>query len=110
MTVNISYLWKVSQTSNNTNYRKGASFEYACKGKLENQGYTVLRTAGSHGFADLIAIKPSDGQQLKDRILFIQCKTNPMTRRDYAELKQLERHLDVKIEVWVKHWKRRLRT
>ncbi|MFZ8801637.1 MAG: hypothetical protein ACO2PO_01390 [Candidatus Calescibacterium sp.] len=37
-------------------YHKGRRFEYQVKKFLEKQGYIVLRTAGSHGFADLIAV------------------------------------------------------
>jgi Holliday junction resolvase len=39
-----------------TRYHKGRRFEYQFKKWLEEKGYLVLRTAGSHGFADLIAI------------------------------------------------------
>ena len=37
--------------------------------KYRKEGFVVLRTAGSHGFADLIAIHPQ-----RKRILFIQSK------------------------------------
>jgi Holliday junction resolvase len=37
-------------------YHKGRRFEYQVKKWLEKQGYIVLRTAGSRGFADLIAV------------------------------------------------------
>jgi Holliday junction resolvase-like predicted endonuclease len=37
-------------------YHKGRRFEYQVKKWLEEKGYIVLRTAGSHGFADLIAV------------------------------------------------------
>jgi len=40
-----------------TNYIRGRKKEYELKHKLERQGFTVFRTAGSHGVADLIAIK-----------------------------------------------------
>ncbi len=61
----------------NKNYVRGRAKEYRLKKKYGKLGYVVLRTAGSHGFADLIAIgteirfiqvKPkkfSDGQKLK---------------------------------------------
>jgi Holliday junction resolvase len=39
-----------------TLYHKGRRLEYQFKKLLEKQGYIVLRTAGSHGFADLIAV------------------------------------------------------
>jgi len=37
-------------------YHKGRRFEYQFKKFLQKKGYIVLRTAGSHGFADLIAV------------------------------------------------------
>jgi Holliday junction resolvase len=36
-------------------YRKGARYEYYVKRLLEEKGYLVFRTAGSHGPFDLIA-------------------------------------------------------
>ena len=48
-------------------YQNGRAKEYRQKKKLEELGYIVLRTAGSHGFADLIAIKENE-------IIFIQVK------------------------------------
>jgi Holliday junction resolvase len=39
-----------------TRYHKGRRFEYQVKRWLEDKGYLVLRTAGSHGFVDLIAV------------------------------------------------------
>lgn len=51
-----------------TKYSKGRKKEYEIMHQLEREGWTVLRTAGSHGFADLIAIS-SYGL-----IRFIQCK------------------------------------
>ena len=50
-------------------YRKGARYEYYVKQKLEEKGYLVVRTAGSHGPFDLIAI---DTQ--KREILLVQVK------------------------------------
>ena len=40
-----------------TNYSRGRSKEYELKRQLEEDGYTVLRTAGSHGAFDLICYK-----------------------------------------------------
>lgn len=39
-----------------TKYHKGRRFEYKIKGLLQEKGLVVLRTAGSHGFADLIVL------------------------------------------------------
>ena len=54
----------------NKNYQRGRRFEWEVKKDLEKQGYAVMRTAGSHGAYDLIAIY--DGTSLYVR--FIQCK------------------------------------
>ncbi len=52
----------------NANYQRGVRWERTCKKAWEARGYTVLRTAGSHGFADLVCLKP-------DRVVtFVQCK------------------------------------
>jgi Holliday junction resolvase len=39
----------------NKNYIRGRNAEYYCKKRLEAEGYSVIRTAGSHSPADLIA-------------------------------------------------------
>lgn len=48
-------------------YRSGAVFERRISAILEAQGYYVIRAAGSHGIADIVAIKPGE-------IVFAQCK------------------------------------
>ena len=50
-----------------TQYSDGRKLEYAAANDLRANGYEVMRTAGSRGAADLIAIKPRE-------ILFVQCK------------------------------------
>lgn len=52
-------------------YHTGRRFEWACRDDLAENGYVVMRMAGSKGDAkvDLVAVKP--GQQL-----YIQCKTS----------------------------------
>ncbi len=71
----------------NKNYQSGRRFEYKVKKLYEKAGYTVLRTSGSHGFADLIAVK----QDIKicDRIIvFIQCKNRKATRKEWEKLEK----------------------
>lgn len=48
-------------------YRRGANFERRVKKYFEDLGYYVIRSAGSHGVFDLIAIK-------RGIVLGIQCK------------------------------------
>jgi len=50
-----------------THYRRGAAFERAIAARLTGDGYLVIRAAGSHGVADLVALKPGE-------VVLIQCK------------------------------------
>jgi Holliday junction resolvase len=52
----------------NRNYERGVRWERELKAKWEEKGYTVVRTAGSHGPWDLVAIHPERPVEL------IQCK------------------------------------
>jgi hypothetical protein len=57
----------------NKNYKKGRKKEYKIKKLLEKEGYIVLRSAGSHGFADLVAVRKPKEREVRE-IKFIQCK------------------------------------
>jgi Holliday junction resolvase len=70
----------------NRQYKRGRALEYLMKDKLEKQGYFVVRAAGSHGVADIMAIKSySAGHE----ILFVSCKipqyAPPAERRALVE-------------------------
>lgn len=52
------------------NYQNGATFERQCKEDLEANGYAVMRSAGSHSPADLVAMRKGRAT------LGIQCKRN----------------------------------
>ena len=66
----------------NKNYVNGRSKEYREAAKLREQGFEVLRTAGSHGFADLIAIRrPPVGV-----IYFVQVKKGELSPKAKADL------------------------
>lgn len=49
------------------NYRRGRAFEYRVKHHLEKHGCFVVRSASSHGPADLVALK-------EGKALLVQCK------------------------------------
>ena len=51
-----------------TNYSRGYNFELRVKRSLEKRGYFVVRSSGSHGPADLLAVS-KDG-----KVLAVQCK------------------------------------
>ena len=69
----------------NKNYIAGRRFEYKVKKYYEDKGYTVLRTSGSHGFADLIAVR--NKESLK-RIVFIQCKNRKPTKQEIEKFEE----------------------
>ena len=52
----------------NNNYRRGYNFELRVKRSLEKRGYFVVRSSGSHGPADLLAVS-KDG-----KVIAVQCK------------------------------------
>ncbi len=54
--------------SETSNYSRGYAFELRVKRSLEKRGYFVVRSSGSHGPADLLAVS-KDG-----KILAVQCK------------------------------------
>ena len=66
-------------------YTKGISFEYSIKKKLENRGYYVCRSAGSHGAFDLVAIKNGIAWG-------IQCKASEyVPKTELEKLKEIGR-------------------
>jgi Holliday junction resolvase len=95
-------------TKGNPRYRAGRALEYLIKDKLEKQGYFVIRAAGSHGVADLVAFgAPSrfDGEIIHGDILFISCKlpmyAPPAERRkllDMAERCGAQAMMTVKVD------------
>ena len=49
---------EVGKTKGNSNYRNGRALEYKVIKDLRNKGLEGLRTAGSHGVADIVAYHP----------------------------------------------------
>jgi len=63
------------EVSGNPNYRKGRRAEYEVMDLLKEQGYTCVRTAGSHGRWDVIAVIPNDNKHgANGHSLWIQVK------------------------------------
>lgn len=87
-----------------TQYQRGANFERLVKKKWEENGYYVIRSAGSHGIADLVAIKGftetdywTADPVIVPAIVLIQCKlTGKMSKEDETKLKDLATELGVK--------------
>lgn len=59
-----------------TNYSRGATFERKIKKEYEGDGWYVIRSAGSRGPVDLVAIHWQLGVEL------IQCKLRKPTKRE----------------------------
>lgn len=76
----------------NQNYRRGRAKEYLLKDRLEKDGYTVFRTSGSHGVADLIALKPRvDGEADKwPEVRLIQIKSSIHFREELVKHKLID--------------------
>jgi Archaeal holliday junction resolvase (hjc). len=72
----------------NKNYVKGRNKEYRIKRKLEEQGYYVIRSAGSHSLFDLIGIHKE-----KREILLVQVKTK-IDRKIEELYKNLEKEFN----------------
>ena len=70
-----------------TNYTIGREFEYYIKKKFEKAGFYVIRSAGSHTVADLVAVK----ENLPP--IFIQCKRYELSpyevKRTLTEMKDV---------------------
>lgn len=67
-----------------TNYKKGRNYEYYVKEKLEKAGFFVVRSAGSHGVFDLIAV------DLKGNIYGIQVRKNGyLSKNEIEEIKHI---------------------
>jgi hypothetical protein len=60
----------------NKNYQRGRRLEWQVKKDLEQEGWHVMRTAGSHGAYDIVAIREKNGFT---EIKFIQCKSGGKT-------------------------------
>ena len=68
----------------NANYIRGVRKERKIKTEYEKNGWICLRSAGSHGFADVVCIHPE-----KEIIRFIQCKPESMSNKKKEELTKM---------------------
>jgi Holliday junction resolvase len=69
----------------NKKYQAGYRFELSTKKKWEEKGFYVIRAAGSHGKADLVAIKINPPKYTE--VYLIQCKTKgKISLQDRKEL------------------------
>jgi predicted RNA binding protein YcfA (HicA-like mRNA interferase family) len=77
-----------------TNYEKGRAAEYKAIRQLRDDGYAVLRTAGSHGMYDVVAWN-------RHEVLFIQIKRDcKPTRGELAALEAAHVPAGCSKELW----------
>jgi len=81
----------------NKYYIRGAKAEREAKELLEGEGFEVFRTAGSHGRADLIAVKPLGCGDYHWIARLVQVKTC-----EEKDLKKYKREYMEGIELWIK--------
>ena len=69
-------------------YKKGRQFEYKVKKEFEKLGYFVVRSAGSRGIFDLIAIR-------KYEVLGIQCKLGKVSEDEVKKMLDIGRMYNI---------------
>lgn len=69
----------------------GTNFEYRVTHELEECGWTVFRSAGSHSCADLIAYRYRKQVDRRPRNLWIQCKASEKPYLNFEEKADLIR-------------------
>jgi hypothetical protein len=79
-----------------TNYTRGRAFEYRVKAFFERLGWWVCRAAGSHGKADLVAVRAPNfhdafgpGNPLPGETAFIQAKLGAISKSEREEFWRL---------------------
>ncbi len=94
----------------NRNYLKGRSFEQKTAKWYREQGYLVLRSAGSKGLFDLVAVN-------SEHIMLIQCKVVDSMKKAAQLSKAFKASppmtyccCDQRLEVWIKGGKLRTTT
>ena len=83
-----------------TPYQRGARLEYLARDVLRQRGYNVVRSAGSHGAIDLVALNERE-------LLLIQVKQSgqpPGAALD--KLSEVPGPRCTRRQVWVYHWAR----
>lgn len=89
-----------------TVYDGGANVERKAKKELESSGYYVVRSAGSKGAFDLIAIPMKNHIELTPNVIrLIQCKKSSSEKGNYKKdrlaIDSLSFPINVRKEIWI---------
>ena len=63
------------------NASRGAKWERWVRDWMERSGWTVIRSAGSHGEADLVALKPNPGED-STAVRLVSCRSTQSEVKD----------------------------
>ena len=80
-----------------TSYSKGRRLEYAARDRLIALGYYVIRSAGSKGLADLVALGPSD-----TILVQVKKKGSEYDKEKLDKLRRLQVQEGVRKELWIR--------
>ena len=64
----------------NKNYERGRRFEYEVMEIFRKNGFTELRTAGSHSPFDVVLVKHTGDMKRIAHVAFVQCKTEKIKK------------------------------
>lgn len=78
-----------------TNYSRGAAYERKVKKEYEEAGFLVIRSAGSKGPVDLVAIYPGFDQY----VVLIQCKLRKPTAAERRKAVAFVKEFGLTIEL-----------
>ena len=76
-------------------YAKGRTFEYKVRDRLREEGWFVVRAAGSKGIADLVAIKQSEKVPHTPQVALVQVSARKKPFKDVKKLLDLCNELNV---------------
>lgn len=79
----------------NKKYIAGRRLEYLAKKELEAAGFNVMRTAGSHGIADIIAVN-------SNVVRFIQVKKGGISRQEADYIRNFKFPSFCQMEIWLR--------
>lgn len=74
---------------------KGTYYERKARQILESQGFYVIRSAGSFGLFDLVAINPNNG---KVKLIQVKSGKAKIDKQSLEQMKKFKKHFQ--IEIW----------
>jgi endogenous inhibitor of DNA gyrase (YacG/DUF329 family) len=94
-------------------YKKGIRYERQLKKELEKEGYTVTRSAGSHGMFDLIAYNKEHYRLIQVKsTLNTETNINLLLKKDIKKLMMYDKPPNSIVELWCwrmrKGWEKRV--